>query len=229
MGHTCEEGSTPVAGPAQDITPQPTQPPGAAPRPDGAAAAASSGARARATRADAVRNRAALLAAARAVFRQHGLAAQMDDVAARAGLGVGTLYRHFPTKDALLEVMLLERHDRLLKEARAALHAEDSWEGFATFLWRLAELDAEDRAIADILLAARRRLALTPFYAELRALVNTLAARTQAAGQMRADVGGEDALLAVCTLAQAQRDGPDAEADRWQRLVRVILDGLRAR
>jgi AcrR family transcriptional regulator len=217
-----------VAGTAQHITQQL----GAAQRPDGAdgaAAAAAAGTRARATRADAVRNRAALLAAACAVFQEQGLAAQMDDIAARAGLGVGTLYRHFPTKDALLEVMLLERHDRILKEARGALQAEDPWEGFATFLWRLAELDAEDRAIADILLDARRRLDLTPFYAELRELVNTLAARAQAAGQMRADVSGEDALLAVCTLAQAQRDGPDGDRDGWRRLIRVILDGLRAR
>ena len=80
---------------------------------------------------------------------------------------------------------------------------------------------------------ARVRLALTPFYAELRELVNRLAARAQAAGRMRADVSGEDALLAVCTLAQAQRDGPagDRAGDRdgWRRLVRVVLDGLRAR
>jgi AcrR family transcriptional regulator len=194
--------------------------------------AAESGERVRATRSDAVRNRAALLAAARAVIREQGLAAQMDDIAARAGLGVGTLYRHFPTKDALLEMLALEHWQRLLDEARAALRETDPWEGFAAFLWRLADWEAEDRAIADIVLDGQRRLDVTPLYAELRDLVNALAARAQAAGQMRADVGGMDAVTAICMLAQGHRDGPD----RWgtddavrQRLVRVLLDGLRAR
>src|SRR5438067_9569918 len=122
-----------MAGTAQEITPQRT-PPGAAPRPDEADGAAAvtaittpsaTGERVRATRADAVRNRVALLAAARAVFQEQGLAAQMDDIAARAGLGVGTLYRHFPTKDALLEMLVLEGYRRLLDEARAALQATD--------------------------------------------------------------------------------------------------------
>src|SRR5215210_1915585 len=70
--------------------------------------------RARLPRADALRNRAAVFEAAREVFRERGLAAQMDDVAARAGLGVGTLYRHFPTKEALLEVVVRERHQTIV-------------------------------------------------------------------------------------------------------------------
>ena len=225
-----------MADSAQDTTRDGPRSPGVAPRPDGAdgpASATAPGERVRATRADAVRNRAALLAAARAVFREQGLAAQMDDIAARAGLGVGTLYRHFPTRDALLEVMTLERYHRVLDEARAALRATDAWEGLSTFLWRLAEGEAEDRAIVDVLLDAQRRLDVTPIYAELRELVDTLAARAQAAGQMRADVSGMDAVTAICTLAQGQRDGPsgDREGDRdgWQRLVRVLLDGLRVR
>src|SRR5207302_1289476 len=83
---------------------------------------------ARSPRSDALRNRAALLDAARDVFRERGLAAQMDDVAARAGLGVGTLYRHFPTKEALLAVGVRERAQRIVDAARAALGAADPWE-----------------------------------------------------------------------------------------------------
>jgi AcrR family transcriptional regulator len=166
------------------------------------------------------------------VFQEQGLAAQMDDIAARAGLGVGTLYRHFPTKDALLEMLALERWHRLLDEARAARQAADPWEGFAAFLWRLAEGEAEDRAIVDILLDAQRRLDMTPLYAELRDLVDALAARAQAAGQLRADISGMDAVTAICILAQGHRDGLDrsgTDEPGWQRLVRVLLDGLRAR
>lgn len=198
---------------------------GAAGRADGATAA---GQRARGVRADAARNRAALVEAARWVFRRDGLAAQMDDIAARAGLGVGTLYRHFPTKDALLEVLVLERYHWILAEARAACQAADPWAGFTTFVWRLAGLEAEDRAIADILLEAQRRIDLAPLYAELLELVGALAARAQAAGRMRTDVTGEDALVAVCTLTKGLRERPDADDASWQRLVRVLLDGLRA-
>src|SRR3954451_10691630 len=90
--------------------------------------------RARRPRADAVRNRAALLAAAQEVFRERGLAAQMDDVAARAGLGVGTLYRHSPTKEALLQVVVRERAQRIVDAARAARGAADPWDGLTAFL-----------------------------------------------------------------------------------------------
>lgn len=184
--------------------------------------------RVRGLRADAARNRTALLDAARWVFRRAGLAAQMGDIAARAGLGVGTLYRHFPTKDALLDVLVRERCARILAEARAALRAEDSWEGFVTFVWRMAALEAEDRAIADILLEAQRRIDPAPFYAELLDLVGALAARAQAAGRLRADVTGEDTVVAVCTIAKVLQERPDADDGSWQGLIRVLLDGLRA-
>jgi AcrR family transcriptional regulator len=192
-------------------------------------------ARERGPRSDALRNRASLLTAAREVFGERGLAAQMDDVAARAGLGVGTLYRHFPTKDALLDVMVRERHRLILDEARAALRAADPWEGFASFVWRLAEMEAEDRAIADVLIDAQGRVDPGPFYAELSKTVRSLTRRAQAAGAMRKDVSADDALLAVCAVGKAQPQpvprgagGPSAgDADAWRRLVRIILDGMR--
>jgi AcrR family transcriptional regulator len=197
--------------------------------------------RTRAPRSDALRNRAALLAAAQAVFRERGLAAQMDDVAARAGLGIGTLYRHFPTKDVLLEVVVRERHRLILDEAHAALRATDPWQGFESFVWHLAELEAADRAIADVLIDAQGRIDPTPFYAELTKVARSLTRRAQAAGAMRTDISAEDALLAVCTIGRAQAHavaasgtngkgrsaGTGTAADVWRRLVRVILDGMR--
>ncbi|HET6319882.1 MAG TPA: helix-turn-helix domain-containing protein [Chloroflexota bacterium] len=201
----------------------------------GSAKPAPSAARERGPRADALRNRASLLAAAREVFRERGLAAQMDDVAARAGLGVGTLYRHFPTKEALLDVMVRERHRLILDEARTALKSADPWERFASVVWRLAEMEAEDRAIADVLIGAQGRVDPGPFYAELSKTVRSLTRRAQAAGAMRKDVSAEDALLAVCTIGRAQpQPAPGGaagrsvgDADAWRRLVRIILDGMR--
>ncbi len=175
-----------------------------------------------------------MLAAAREVFRERGLAAQMDDVAARAGLGVGTLYRHFPTKETLLDVIVRERHRLILDEAHAALRAADPWHGFESFVWRLAEMEAADRAIADVLVDAQGRIDPTPFYAELSKAVHSLTRRAQAAGAMRKDVSAEDALLAVCTIGKAQPPAAPPPAARhhagdgtWRRLVRIILDGLR--
>jgi AcrR family transcriptional regulator len=245
----------------QDITHQRTQEPIGAPRPDGADAAATAatvaaaprpdrldgtamtatattppaaGARTRLLRADAVRNRTALLEAAHAVLRERGLATQMDDVAARAGLGVGTLYRHFPTKEALLDVVVRERHQTIVDAARAALRAPDPWEGFTSFLWRVAEMEAEDRTVTDLMLDAHGRVDPAPFYQEVSKAMRSLTRRARRAGAMRKDVSGEEAVMAVCAIGKHLRAGsgmPGAGAggaDSWRRLVRVIVDGMRA-
>jgi AcrR family transcriptional regulator len=186
---------------------------------------ATAASRKRGPRSDALRNRAALLDAARAVFRERGLAAQMDDVAARAGLGVGTLYRHFPTKETLLEVVVRERHQAIVDAARAALGADDPWEGLTSFIWRVAEMEAEDRTIADLLLDAQGRVDPAPFYADVSKAVRTLTRRAQRVGAMRKDVSGDDAIAAVCSIAR--HPGAGAGGESWRRLVRVIVDGLR--
>ena len=158
----------------------------------------------------------------------------MDDVAARAGLGVGTLYRHFPTKEVLLDVMVRERHQTIVDAARAALRADDPWEGLTSFIWRVAEMDAQDRTIADLLLDAQGRVDPAPFYADVSQALRTLTRRAQRAGAMRRDVSGEDALTVVCSIARHHRAAPPAPApaaaaggESWRRLVRVVLDGLR--
>src|ERR1044071_6160977 len=86
-------------------------------------------------RADARRNREKVLAAARAVFSEHGREAQMDDVARRAGVGVGTVYRHFPTKEALIEALMVDSFKSIAAEAERALDIEDPWEALTTVLW----------------------------------------------------------------------------------------------
>src|ERR1041384_5426357 len=90
-------------------------------------------------RADARRNREKVLQAARSVFSEHGRDAQMDDVARRAGVGVGTVYRHFPTKEALIEALMVAAFQTIADEAHRALDIEDPWEAFTSVLWRGAE------------------------------------------------------------------------------------------
>ena len=178
-------------------------------------------------RADAVRNREAILVAARAVFRRDGLAAQMDAIAEAAGLGVGTLYRHFPTREALIAVLIEEHQQRLLASAAAAARLADPWAAVADLVWQLATFEAEDRGIADILAdeytrAGRAAASMTTFMEYLAAVM----VRAQAAGAMRQDVSAEDVVFAVCGVGKMMR--PDDDPGRWQRLVGVFLDGLRA-
>ena len=104
-----------------------------------------------ALRADPRRNREKVLAAAaRAVFSEHGRDAQMDDVARRAGVGVGTVYRHFPTKEALIEALMVAAFEAIAAQAEAALEIEDPWEAFTSVLWAGAEIMAADRALSEV-------------------------------------------------------------------------------
>src|SRR3954471_2755425 len=101
-------------------------------------------------RADARRNRERILKAARAVFADKGVDAQIDDVAKRAKVGVGTVYRHFPTKEALRDALVRERFEEIAGYAREALEREDAWDGFCEMIWRAAERNAVDRAFCEI-------------------------------------------------------------------------------
>jgi AcrR family transcriptional regulator len=101
-------------------------------------------------RADARRNREKVLEAVRAVFSEQGRDAQMDDVARRAGVGVGTVYRHFPTKEALIEALMVSAFETIAAAAEAALEVEDPWEAFTSVLWQGAETMAGDRALSKV-------------------------------------------------------------------------------
>ena len=105
---------------------------------------------ARPLRADAERNRARILAAAAEVFAERGLDASLDDIAAHAGVGVGTVYRRFPDKDALIDALFEDKIDRAVALADTALEIEDPWEAFTSVLWRGAETMAGDRALSEV-------------------------------------------------------------------------------
>jgi AcrR family transcriptional regulator len=162
------------------------------------------------------------------VFRRDGLATQMDAIAAEAGLGVGTLYRHFPTRAALIAVLIQERLERLGASAEAAAQANDPWAALEGLVWQMATFEAEDRGIVDILADEDPRSA--PAEASTAALMDRLATvvtRAQKAGAMRGDISALDVVTVVCAIGKMMRPGADDGAARWRRLVSVILDGLR--
>src|SRR6187200_1238757 len=138
-------------------------------------------------RADARRNRERVLTAARLVFAEHGREAQMDDVARRAGVGVGTVYRHFPTKEALVNALALDLFEGLVRGAREALEIEDPWEAFTQALWAGASLLSSDRAFTEI--AAEADMPITPeLQAEVNEVFAQLVGRAQASGDLRTDL-----------------------------------------
>jgi AcrR family transcriptional regulator len=179
-------------------------------------------------RADARRNREKVLAAARAVFAEQGVDAQMDDVAKRADVGVGTVYRHFPTKEALLNALTDELFAVIAVHTRTLLTLADPWEAFTRALWFGAEKTAGDRAFTEIMAAQQKWPARTcPGKEDLLVTVGELMERCKAAGVMRPDAIVEDIGLLMCGVGSAsQMEHPVPNA--WRRHLAIVLDGLRA-
>src|SRR3954470_725152 len=106
---------------------------------------------ARPERRDSRRNRKRVLEAARRCMARKGLDAQMEEIARAAGVGVGTVYRHFPTKDDLVEALAMARFERLAELARQALQTEDPWRAFEDFMRASARIQSDDRALSEVL------------------------------------------------------------------------------
>jgi AcrR family transcriptional regulator len=175
-------------------------------------------------RADARRNRERILKAARAVFGDHGIEAQMDDVAKRAKVGVGTVYRHFPTKEVLLDALVREGFEEIAGFAEEALRHDDAWTGFTELIWRAAERNAADRAFCDIVAFTDKSQIVEE--TGLARHTATLLDRAKAQGQLRADATEMDIPIMMAGCGSVMRIHPAPEI--WRRYLTIMLDGLRA-
>ena len=179
-------------------------------------------------RADARRNRARVLAAAEELFAERGLKVQMAEVAAQAGVGVGTVCRNFPTKDALIAALLDDMVQSLLRVAEAALAEPDPEVGLWSYVEAMADLQARSRGLAEEMSA---HLNLTaeeyPAKAALRQAIADLLARAQAAGAIRGDIGPADMALLFTGIAQSAVMAGDVDATQRRRYLTIVLDGLR--
>ncbi len=179
-------------------------------------------------RADARRNRAKLLESARARFAEHGLDAQIDDIARGAGVGVGTVYRHFPTKEDLLRALAEARFEALGEAADEALVAADPWEGFVEFMTFSARTMAEDRALSEAMDEHPEICSAAANKVELLEKTGEVVARAQASGELRPDIVAWDIPSLVCGLGRAVRASGDSPRMDWERYLEIMIAGLRA-
>jgi AcrR family transcriptional regulator len=179
---------------------------------------------ARPLRADAKRNREHLLAAGLAAFTERGPAASLEDIARRAGVGVGTLYRHFPTRQDLLEAVYVEEVEALCRSAED-LADEPAWDALVHWLDRFVDYAVAKKALVDEMLANVSREA--PVFRSCHDAIFTaggpLLERAKTAGAVRADVEFIDVIRMVSGITMIK----GAEAADVRRILLMALDGLR--
>jgi AcrR family transcriptional regulator len=183
-------------------------------------------------RADARRNRDRILDAARRAFAEQGLDVANEEIARRAGVGAGTLYRRFPTKQALINALFEQRLDELEPVFGRALSAADGWAGLVELLQATVALSARDQGFLETL-AYELGPELPAHLADrLFGPMAELLARAQAAGDARPDLVPDDlpVLLHMAGGSTGRRlDGRPMRPEEWPRYVAMLLDGLRAR
>jgi AcrR family transcriptional regulator len=179
---------------------------------------------ARSTRRDVERNYQRVLEAAREVFGELGAAASMEEIAARAGVGVGTVYRRFASKDALIDELLRLSMETLLGAADDALAAPGG-EGLRHYLWANGEEFASHARYADLLLTRPADLAGR---ARLRAAVEELTTRAVTAGTVAPDVTAADVMALIWALRGLVQATTDLPPDAWRRYLAIHLAGLQA-
>src|SRR4051812_48709027 len=180
-------------------------------------------------RKDAERNRERLLTAASEVFAQRGLDVTMHDIAAHAGVGVGTAYRRFANKQEVIEALFEQRLAKVATLADQALKDPDAWRGLCTYLEQVLRLQSEDRGLTDIVnhpdlgqeRADEARDRITP-------LLHALVDRARQQGHLRADFEATDIVFIQYALGALMDRTREVEPDLYRRYLTMFLDGIRA-
>jgi AcrR family transcriptional regulator len=178
-------------------------------------------------RRDAELNRQRITAAAREVFAERGLEATLDDVARHAGLGVGTVYRRFPNKEALVDALFEESFGRVVALTEQAIENPDAWAGLVGLMLELAELQAGDRGLRDLMLSetyGRDRVA--QMRDRIKPLMDRMVERAVGQGSVRADLCAGDIpvlqLMISATISFTEPVRPEV----WRRYATILLDGV---
>lgn len=180
-------------------------------------------------RRDAERNRQRILVAAREAFAEDGLSVTLDEIARRAGVGVGTVYRRFPDKEQLIDALFEDQMTQFVALAEECMRNERPWDGLVRFFEQACASHACDRGFKEVALSGahgRERVALARQL--MFPVVSRLVARAQSDGSLRADVAPTDIPLLQVMLGTLSECTRDVEPDVWRRYLTLVLDGLRA-
>ncbi|WP_326813446.1 MULTISPECIES: TetR/AcrR family transcriptional regulator [unclassified Streptomyces] len=179
-------------------------------------------------RRDAQRNRDAIVAAARTAFSEQGLGASLEGVAREAGVAIGTLYRHFPTRLALVETLFNVKYTELLVAAEEAAAMDDAWEGFCRYMEKLCQLQACDRAFND-LVSARLPLhaAGREMHERAKEICTQIMHNAQEQGGLRGDVTAQDIAFVIWSQAGIIQATRTIAPQAWRRHLHLMLDAFR--
>ena len=185
-------------------------------------------AEARPLRSDAHRNRERVLASAPISLARYGAEASVEEITRRAGVGMGTLYRHFPTKEALIDAVLDDAFTDLVQIAEQAVADEDAWRGFPGFLERALALHAAHRGLKDMLVAGDHgRERTRAMRARIQPLLAELIDRAQAQGALRPDFTAPDVSLVFWASGRVIEASAAVAPEHWRRYLGFLLDGPR--
>jgi AcrR family transcriptional regulator len=180
-------------------------------------------------RVDAERNRERILAAAREVFAERGLGVTMHDIAAHAGVGVGTMYRKWPNKESLIQALFEDGMAAVAEVARQAMENPDPWVGLTSFLEGILALQAGDRGLKEVMIGrADTTPGIDPGHDHFATIAEGLLARAQESGQLRADLEPSDIALVQLMVGEIIDVTRDVDPHVWRRCLGLVLDGLRA-
>ena len=179
-------------------------------------------------RRDAQANRDRIVAAARAAFAADGIEVPVEAIACRAAVGMGTLYRHFPAKEDLIDAVLEDALAAFVGAAEQALAEQDPWAGFRGFLERVCALHVENRGLKDIIATrAHGRARAEAMRARMRPLLRRLVERAHEQGSLRADFTAEDMPVVFWTVGRVIEATAAVAPEFWRRPLGLLLDGLR--
>lgn len=185
--------------------------------------------RARPLRRDAERNRDRIVEAAHKAFAEDGIDVSVEEIARRAGVGIATLYRRFPTKDDLIDAVLEDAFAEIGGAADDALELEDAWLGLTTFLERVFELHVRNRCLKDIIASDQHgHQRLEAARSQLRPRVALIFSRAQLQGTLRTDFTTEDIPMLFWTGGRVAELTSSVAPELWRRYLGLLLDGLRA-
>jgi AcrR family transcriptional regulator len=177
-------------------------------------------------RSDAARNRESLLTAAAEEFAERGLDASVADIARRAGVAKGTVFRHFATKDDLIAAIVLDRVNALNALGERLLEGPDPGAALLEFL-TVAVQQQQQRDLSFLQEAGELSAAVVQARSGMFQTIHALVGRAREHGAVRADITGSDVILLMCAPGYVTSFAPDASPGLWRRYLAIIFDGLR--